>query len=224
MTWELKLPVRDEDEVVSTRTIELADHLADDDAAICRELLWLAREVAHPQACTVGMVAQVLESFDNRMRRATLNVCRHRAGLPMTKAIEDQAAFEAAQKAGAARLAETSPWQVCAEPTCKAVPVDSTGLQVPVDVRRWWCSNHIHLASEDDMSPRPPALRMSASGTGLVDVAEEEAEQAREQARAESRRRQREAQQAERAVEAAERAEFEKALAETWKSANLTGG
>jgi hypothetical protein len=73
------------------------------------------------------------------------------------------------------------------------------GAPAQVDVRRWWCREHRHLAAPGDMEPRPSRLRYSPGGA-IIEVDPDE--EAREAARAESRRHQLEQQHAIRAVEA----------------------
>ncbi len=98
MTWQIHLPVRDPGEVVDVKTItELPDHLDGDDCDTSRELLILAQQAAHPQATSVGDVAEVVASFNVPERKELLDVLRHRAGLCSTREAEQHKAYELAQ-------------------------------------------------------------------------------------------------------------------------------
>src|SRR5215207_9313767 len=94
---------------------------------------------------------------------------------------------------------------------CGEIPINELGAPIPVDVKRWWCPTHLHLASEGDMAPRPSRLRIMPGGA-IVEV--DEAPEAREAAAAASRSAQFEAQQADRRLEAEQRAAAQRALDE----------
>ena len=161
----LKLPVRSRDELLSVKAaLELAGFVDDpEDEAIVRETLLFFYEIGlrAGKSISVGQIEQLFEGFNADERRAMFDVAGLRAGLPSRKQVTDNVRFQAAQREALAITTATSPLQICAEPTCKAIPVDTIGLPIPVDVRRWWCDKHRHLAGEDDMKPRaiPPALR-----------------------------------------------------------------
>jgi hypothetical protein len=76
--------------------------------------------------------------------------------------------------------------------------MNSLGAAVPVDVKRWWCPAHRHLAAPGDMEPRPSRIQMR--GLALVEV--DPAEALRDAAEAESRRHQHEDRLAGRQAEA----------------------
>lgn len=84
MTFEIQFPVRDPHELLTYRTInELPDHLDDpDDRAITREVLELFREAAGGKSCSIGQCDQVLADLTTDERRALLDICRKRTGLP----------------------------------------------------------------------------------------------------------------------------------------------
>ena len=207
--WTLKLPIRDPNEVVSVRTVaELPDHLIGDDADTCREVLMFFHQIGlrAGKSISIGLIERLFEGFNPDERRAMLDVARLRAGLPSRKAIEDRVRFEAAQTEARIRMAESSPYRICSERSCNAIPTNGAGLPIPVDVVRWWCSEHVHLAAEGDMQPRPSPLRYGPSGA-FIEV--DEAEELRAAAKARSRQAQREAEHADRLVEARERAELD---------------
>jgi hypothetical protein len=228
MNWEIRLPVRDEDEIVGTKAIlELPDLLdSGEDADVIRELLIASRLAATylGKSVTVGLLGQWLGTLEPGQRRRLLDLARHKAGLPTSGEVEQAAVFDQAQRAGRARMAESSSGQVCAADGCRNVPIDgATGIPTITDAKRWWCPDHRHRAADGDMEPRPSPLRMAPSGAGFVDVAEAEAEEMRQAADARRRAFEREQKLRERAAEAAERDEYKRAMAEAWRPDNLIG-
>jgi hypothetical protein len=90
MSFDLKLPVRDESEVVSARTLaELPSHLSDpDERAIARELLSTAMIAAAPESVTVGQLVALLEEIEPSERAQWADALGRRAGLPPLAARE----------------------------------------------------------------------------------------------------------------------------------------
>ena len=89
---------------------------------------------------------------------------------------------------------------MCGESSCDEVPLNELGAPVAVNVRRWWCEQHRHLAQPGDMQPPGPGVRISESGA-LVPVDEHDEE--RDAAKLASRRVELEARLAESAADAA---------------------
>lgn len=97
-----------------------------------------------------------------------------------------------------------------------------TGVPVPVNVRRWWCDAHKHMASPGDLSQRDTGVRLSPAGIPVEfdpvqaerDRLEAEAREARHQAVLEARRY--EAEQARLAKEARDEA-FRRELPESFR-------
>lgn len=208
MTWKIRIPHRHRDEPLDAKSIwELPRALDDpDERAVAREYLVLIRTCGGQ---TVGRALDVLESCDAADRRLYLDGCRKLAGLPLTKGVDDRAAYELANAAGRAR---GNPFlQRCHDPSCDQVPLTEAGSLREVKARRWFCPEHAHLAKPGDLEDRPPPWRYSSSGA-IVEV--DDAEEAREAAAAESRRHQREEQAADRAVEAEERRKHQQAIAD----------
>jgi hypothetical protein len=98
------------------------------------------------------------------------------------------------------RTHQGPPLQRCAISDCTNVPTNGIGVPVEIDVRRWHCPAHEHLAGPGDLEPHGSGLRYPESGA-IVPI--DPGDDAREQARAESERRQREPRAADSAVEAA---------------------
>lgn len=212
MTWEIRLPYRDPVSPVS-EIGECARHLPDEaERATVRQL---ALDLQLDHGChSVDDAVSIVETADPAARRVLLDCARRRAGLPTTSEVEAHERVEAASHAGRVSGGASSPWQFCGEPSCNQMPVSASGAPVPVDVRRWWCETHRHLAAAGDMSPPGSGIRLSPSGA-LVPV--DEAEEARASVAAESRRRLHEERVASRQVEAAEAAEGERLRAEAFR-------
>lgn len=179
MTWQLHVPHCDR----SDSLVEVggfARHLEGEDRPVARELaMYAVRELSMN---TAGELLDHLEASGPEQRRAVLDRARAGAGLEPIEAVEARERVKAAQQrsSGGGR----SGWQLCGEPTCNAVPLNELGAPTAVDVRRWWCAEHRHLARPGDMEPHGPGVRISESGA-LVPV--DEAEEARDAAKAESR-------------------------------------
>ncbi len=101
--------------------------------------------------------------------------------------------------------------QRCHAPDCDAVPTTSTGSWTLVNVTRWHCPAHVHLADPGDMDDLGSGVRYSENG---VLVPHDPAADARHDAETESRRAQQQAQQADRDRDAAAYAEHRAAQAE----------
>jgi hypothetical protein len=208
VSWRLRIPHRDRHEALDAKSIwELPRALNDpDERAVAREYLVVIRTCG---GRTVGQALDVIESCDTADRRLFLDGCRKLAGLPLTKEVDDKAAYERVNAAG--RACGNPFLQRCHHPDCDRVPLTETGSLAETKVRRWHCAEHAHLAQPGDLEDRPPPWRYSPSGA-IVEV--NEAEKAREAAAAKSRRRQLEEQAAERKVEAAERRQHQQAIAD----------
>jgi hypothetical protein len=194
--WQIKVPGHPNTRLDAKSIFNLTDALGDpEDKAVARELLTYCYTSGVRR---VGEITRGLDQLPAWRRRRVLNGLRQRAGLPLTKTVEDRREYEAANQAGAVRSSGFSAWQAC--PACGSVPVDPyTGIPAPVDVRRWWCEAHRDQASPGDMSAHGSGVRISESGA-LVPI--DEGELAREEAEAEARRHKLEASIAQREREA----------------------
>jgi hypothetical protein len=206
-SWSLKLPMRDPDEPLDVDAItDLPQALeAGSDRQIARELLFAARLDGIE---TVGQLHDMIERLSGPERRQLLDRARERVGLDTTETIDARVRVEVATRNARLAGSSESPWQICAEPTCREIPINDLGAPIPVDVRRWWCRAHRGQSQPADMEWRPLAIRRPASGA-LIPW--DEVEQANEAAAAASRAALREAELAERQTEAEELAERDRA-------------
>ena len=181
--WEIKMPWRLLDEPLNAKSIwELPDALTDrEEKAVCRELLIGMHMVG---ARRVREVTLALEELSATERRLLLDGLRRRAGLKTATQIDHERRFEAANEAGAARARSTSPWALCAEPSCNRIPFNEVGVPVASTVNRWWCPEHAHLAQPGDLDERQLPIRLSPAGVLVeYDPAADEADRARERSR-----------------------------------------
>ena len=95
------------------------------------------------------------------------------------RAISEQKAHDSFEQANAAVQTRSTftEFPVCAAAGCKSIPLTEQGAHAKVVVRRWWCSEHAHLAAPEDFQP-PPGPRYGPSGE-LEFPGEREAEAAR---------------------------------------------
>lgn len=128
---------------------------------------------------TAGQLIDELAGMTPAQRRGLLDDARIECGLPTTKDVDGRARYTAANQAAQAQVAAENPWQLCHEPTCNAVPVNRLGVPIPVAVKRWYCAQHAHLASADDLKPTGPRLAISPGGA-IVDLNDAEIDAARE--------------------------------------------
>jgi hypothetical protein len=193
--WAIRIPLRSKWDTLGDLVGNIR-HLADEhDRAVALEVVAVAAMCGMRRAEHICMAYEAMTTSE---RHWALNRLRKRAGLPSTAEVEAHRRWQADDKAARLRMEESSPYQVCAEPTCMAFPIDSTtGLHAPVDCRRWWCEQHRHLATAGDLEPRPSILRLAPSGAFTeVDEAEanrEAADNRRRQVEREQRTREREA-------------------------------
>jgi hypothetical protein len=200
---KLRIPYVDPEAPLDQKALELVNTLGDPEGrAVALEVLSAALLAGMP---TVGGVVGFFERLDYNERKSLVDKVRGRLGFETS----EQRRFEAANREAAAYVAAHSPWQTCAE--CGVLPVNEIGVPIPVNVRRWWCEGHRHLAAVGDMEPRSSGIRISESGA-LVPT--DEGEVARAAAEADSRRRRLEAEAASREVEAGERREHQLAIAD----------
>jgi hypothetical protein len=176
--WAINIPHRSG----SDSLLDVASdcrHLPDGDGDISRQIILSAR-IAGME--TVGELTDRLAELGADNRRVVLDAARVVVGLPTTKQVDDERRYEVANES-ARRIAQSeSPWQLCA--ACNAMSVNSLGVPVPTNVRKFWCAEHVHLAGPLDMTPRANNLRINEGGA-IVEV--DPAEIAREEEAARSR-------------------------------------
>jgi predicted phage gp36 major capsid-like protein len=161
VSWRLHVPHRArEDSLVDVAAAAVA--LEGEGRAVARVL---AIQAHMDGLKTAGDLLDAIAAETPEQRRARLDRAREAAGLPASGRVDEARRLALVQAAGRRAAAAESPWQVCAEPSCTAVPVNPVGgAPVPVDVRRWWCEVHRHLAAEGGMQPRPSRVRLAPSG------------------------------------------------------------
>jgi hypothetical protein len=209
MNWSISIPYCDRSEPL-TVTAGFVPHLPmDDDRAVARQIVFEALEHG---VRTAGELFDHLEEIGSEGRKRLLSEARVTAGLSSVEDVEwkqEREAYERELRASSTRL------QACHAEGCNTFPVNHLGLPREVDVARWFCPQHAHLAAPGDMQPRP-SVQYTAAGVP-VPVADE-VELAREQRAIERREREREAEMAERRALVEEREAFERARAEHTRS------
>jgi hypothetical protein len=205
--WSINIPFRSSaDHLVDVA--EAARELAtDEERAVVRQLV--LDEIQHGSTTTAGELLSKISSESPDDRRTRLDRAREAAGLERTVEIERRQRFESMKRNAALQAGQESQLQVCHASDCSAYPVDpATGATKPVDVRKWWCHEHVDQAAPGDMQPRAPRLKFSPSGAIVeVDPAEEE----RVRIQAESRRALHESRLADAEVEGADMRRHEEA-------------
>jgi hypothetical protein len=213
MSWEIVLPVRSPADPFDPNDLsdDIATAISDPaERAVARNV------VLHfvGQGETVGDVLDALEAASPAQRRALLDRARTDAGLRTIEREEQHRAFETANASAAPSQLRDSQGRVqalCGDPGCRNFePGELPGSIKWVNVRRWWCGQHRHLAADGDLEPWRSTLRYGPTGA-IESGAEIEAEGARQRAAAESRRKRYEQRQAERREDAARLAKYEAA-------------
>ena len=170
----------------------------------------LIESALEPGVETVGD----LLSLPPQRKRALMDRARKSAGY---RTISEQKAHDSFEQANAAVQTRSTftEFPVCAAAGCKSIPLTEQGAHAKVVVRRWWCSEHAHLAAPEDFQP-PPGPRYGPSGA-IEFPGEREAEAARLLHQEERRKEKREAMQAERREDAEAIKRFEDAMAAKWR-------
>jgi hypothetical protein len=200
VNWKISIPRKFPDESL----VDVASHcrkLGEDEAVVMRHLVLqaLMDGVAKSAAELVGHLDQLAPGE----RRALLDQARAAAGLPDIETVENQERIHHL----ITKVDVDPAMQACHHKGCPAVPTTPVGAWRPVNVRRWWCPDHEHLAEPGDMVDQGSGIRLSPSGVPVPVGLDDQ----REQAAAESHRAQQQARHADRAVEAATHAQHEQA-------------
>jgi hypothetical protein len=190
----ISIPFQSRDESLAL-TASHARHLAtDDDRAVARQVVFAGMQRGLRSA---GELLDELAEASPGERRAMLDDARRECGL---EPIADVATRERAATASFTRTTGGMGLQACHADGCAAIPTTESGAWRHVNVRRWWCPEHVDRAQPGDMDPQPP-FRYSPSG---AIVPNDPADDARESAVEASRAAQLEAEDVTRAIEAAE--------------------
>jgi hypothetical protein len=206
VTWQISIPHQHRDESL----IDTASHcrkLGQDDARVMRQIVLTA--LMDGVAKTAGELLDHLEGLAPGERRALLDQARVAAGLPDTEEVD----FRRSIRHHIEKVHTDPSLQSCHGPDGSAVPTTPTGSWRAVNVRRWYCDEHRHLAAPNDMADLGSGIRLSPSGVPIPVSLDDQ----REQAAAESHRAQQQARHADRAVEAAVHAEHEQAKRAAFK-------
>ena len=206
MSRAIHIPHRDRDESL----IDVAGHarmLDAEDRDVTRQVVLDARLAGDR---TAGDLIDRLAAMEPVERRQMLDIARVECGLEPTAAVDARERSTAA-KIGSAPASGNPLLHSCSAAKCRAIPQTEAGAWREVNVRRWWCEQHRHLAGEDDMRPVPLPWKLSPSGSLIPN---DEADEASEAARVESRRAELAARDDESAAEAATMAATEQAMAD----------
>jgi len=207
MTWQIQIPFADRTEslvdvAAHARTLE-----TDESRATVRQLVLDARLEGDR---TAGDLLDRLAAMEPVERRQMLDIARVECGLEPTAEVDARERSTAAT-IGMAPGSGNPLLHSCSAAKCREIPRTEAGAWREVNVRRWWCEQHRHLAGEDDMRPVPLPWKLSPSGSLIPN---DEADEASEAARVESRRAELAARDDESRAIAAEMADTERAMAE----------
>jgi hypothetical protein len=169
MSWEIRLPFRDEsDPILSIERGELAT-LGPGDAEIAGHIV---TELAFTDGIeTVADAFSHLERLGDDGRRRLLDRARVANGWPPTAAV-DAAERQRSAPAVPVRVAGEQVdshgrlLQTCGEPGCPAYPVDESGALVGSNALRWYCEAH-RAGHEEEMRPRGSGRIVVAAGGGF---------------------------------------------------------
>jgi hypothetical protein len=146
-------------------------------------------------------IAEGLAEGTREQRKDLLNRLRAKVGI----ATDQDRRYALLQQQAQAQADQTSPRQACGHDGCSRIPIDpATGAPARSTVRRWFCPEHQHEASERDRMALAPRLVLRPGG-GYVDADELEVEDARGRAAQASRQAREQAHLAEAEQAAAER-------------------
>lgn len=204
MSWKITIPHRFRDEGL----VDVASHcrkLEDDDARVTRQIVFKAMERG---VRTAGELLDELKDLAPGARRALLDQARVAAGLLDIETVEPRQRLHHQ----ITKIDVDPSLQACHHEGCPAVPTTPTGSWRAVNVRRWFCPDHEHLAKPGDMIDLGSGIKLSPSGVPIPVGLDDQ----RERAAAESHRAQQRARDAGRAVEAAAHAKHEQAKREAF--------
>jgi hypothetical protein len=109
MTWEIKLPIRDPDEVISAKSVSALSSLlvGAEDRAVCREtlLLWLDVAAWLDAPLSIADLRATIESFSPAERKSLLPYARKNVGLPDPDEVDAERRREEACRRNALRNA-----------------------------------------------------------------------------------------------------------------------
>jgi hypothetical protein len=192
------VPFRDRGDTLADMADAARALPASEDRAVVRGL---CLEAAESGMTSAGQVIDALEGMTPDARRRLLDRARERADVPTTAEVS----AAAARKVRAPIVYDVAPprdaigraLQVCPASGCRAFLTDPvTGAHAPHAAKRWWCSEHEHLAAPGDLDPWQSRIVIGPGGA-FVDLDEQERDaaiQAREAERRAAEQEQRRAQ------------------------------
>jgi hypothetical protein len=195
---EIRIPYTDRSEPLVSAIGKLQRELDGDEAATFRGAA-LGFLFEKPRA-TVGDLLQRFENADAGERRRLADAARESEGLETFSAAERRRAWEHQElNARTAALKCRDEYgrimQTCAAEDCIAFTSDVNGMPDPSDVKRYWCSEHQHLAEPGDLEPIPRGVPVNP-GTGMPLNPPDEEEERKWQAYRDRCRQEREAREA----------------------------
>jgi HK97 family phage prohead protease len=156
MDWKVDIPhYGDRDDLV-LEAISAAKQTMNENEARIVEVI--ATDALERGTTSIGELLDELEQLGVAGQRQLLDDARQQVGLDTTHEVErrrEDAAFDRAwERLQPPPPPKWSPLQRCAE--CGAYPTTPEGAWVKVEVNRWWCDRHKHLAQPDDLQPYEP--------------------------------------------------------------------
>ena len=165
--WQITIPFRDrEDLVLDAITAARGSQLREDEVQVVDVL---ARDALERGVTTVGELLDELGQLDRSETRRRLDWAREKAGL-ISATEADRRREDAKFERELERLQPPppprwSPLQGCPARGCNARPMTPEGGWREVEINRWWCPSHRHLAGPDDFQPHEsPYLGIGLNG------------------------------------------------------------
>lgn len=161
--WKIEIPFRDRSAPIHEVADCARETLEGEARAIAREIAFAALSRGNTR---VGDLLDELDAAGPDGRRQILDQARERVGLESTVALDRSR-----------ELAQLTRWPpppppkpetiarvVCAYEGCTAIP-ETLGVPQTVNVKRWWCTDHRHLAPVGDMDE--PRMRVPIDARGF---------------------------------------------------------
>jgi hypothetical protein len=175
MAEPFRFPVRNPDDPLEQVGDLTGEALTDPvEREVVREV---ALRLAADGAETIGDAVDALEQAGPAGRRRLVDEARVSLGMDTLADAETHARWKRGNDALRLRPSRDSQgriMQLCHAPGCRAYPTDESGMPRPSVAKRWWCSQHAHLAAAGDFDP-PPDEDIIGSFGRAIPVGEERA-------------------------------------------------
>src|SRR5829696_2948294 len=124
MTWELRLPIGDPDQPIDANAlVDLPMALPPgDEREIAREVL--LEGLLDDEVQSVGQLHERIAWMSPTERRQLVDRSRRRSDLPTIDELQFEERHERDQRSAMLTASKTSPWMLCAEPSCSAIPIN----------------------------------------------------------------------------------------------------